>query len=72
MAKSSAAQLTAFCDLDWASWPITGRTTTSYCIMLGDSPVPWKSKTQQVIARSSAEAEYSAMAVTSCEVLWLL
>lgn len=71
LASSSAAQLTAYCDSDWAGCPITRKSTTGYCIFLGSSPISWKAKKQQVIARSSAEAEYRAMALTACEVTWL-
>lgn len=71
LASSSSAQLTAYCDSDWASCPITRRSTTGYCIFLGSSPVSWKAKKQPVVARSSAEAEYRAMALTTCEVTWL-
>lgn len=33
--------------------------------------VTWRSKKQSVVARSSAEAEYRAMAHGVCEMLWL-
>jgi hypothetical protein len=33
--------------------------------------VSWKSKKQQVVARSSVEAEYRAMTSASYELIWL-
>ncbi|GJY58949.1 retrovirus-related pol polyprotein from transposon TNT 1-94 [Tanacetum coccineum] len=72
LAKDSAVQLKAYYDSDWASFPMTRRSTTGYCILLGDSPISWKSKKQDVVSRSSAEAEYRVMALTCCEVTWLV
>ncbi|CAL1377568.1 unnamed protein product [Linum trigynum] len=63
--------LVAYCDADWGGCQTTRRSTTGFYISLGSAPVSWRTKKQKVVARSSAEAEYRAMASTVSEVIWL-
>ncbi|XP_039126966.1 uncharacterized mitochondrial protein AtMg00810-like [Dioscorea cayenensis subsp. rotundata] len=67
----STLQLQAYSDATWASSLDDRASVTSYCIFLGSSLVVWKTKKQQTIAKSSAEAEVRALASIVQEVLWL-
>lgn len=69
--KSGGFNLAAYCDADWMGCPFTRRSRTGYLLLLGGAPISWKTKKQSVVSRSSAEAEYRAMATTVSEVVWI-
>ncbi|XP_070675610.1 uncharacterized mitochondrial protein AtMg00810-like [Malus domestica] len=71
MSNHQSTEISAYNDADWAGSQIDRKSTTGYCTFVGGNFVTWKSKKQNVIARSSAEAEYRAMATTECELIWL-
>ncbi|CAJ2679256.1 unnamed protein product [Trifolium pratense] len=47
------------------------RSTSGYCVFVGGNVISWKSKKQNVVVRSSDEAEYRVMALVTCELIWL-
>lgn len=69
----SAPSLTidAFSDADWAGSLDDRRSTSGYCIFLGNNLVSWSAKKQPTVSRSSTEAEYRSLALTCAELLWL-
>ena len=69
--SQSPLKIVAFCDADWAGCKDTRRSTTGYCVYIGANCVSWASKKQPTVSRSSAEAEYRAMASTVAEITWL-
>lgn len=69
---SSPLSLIAYSDADRTGCSDSHRSTSGFCIFLGDSLISWSSKRQTTISRSSAEAEYRAVAHVVCWVRQLL
>ncbi|XP_065637377.1 uncharacterized mitochondrial protein AtMg00810-like [Quercus suber] len=67
----SSLKLHAYSDADWAGDPTDRCSIIGFCFMLGTSLVLWCSKKQDVVSRFSTEAEYRALADTTCKLVWL-
>lgn len=67
----NALTLLAYADADWAWCPNTRKSTTSWCVFLGNALISWKCKKQNPISKSSIEAKYRAMSSACAEIVWL-
>lgn len=64
-------QLRGFTDADWATDADDRRSVSGAALYLGPNLISWWSKKQQVVARSSTEAEYRSLAHLTAEILWV-
>ncbi|KAH9698542.1 protein kinase domain-containing protein [Citrus sinensis] len=69
--KNEKRGIDMYTDADWAGSVTDKKSTSGYCTFLWGNLVTWRRKKQNVVARSSAEAEVRAMAQGVCEILWL-
>ncbi|GJV80569.1 ribonuclease H-like domain-containing protein [Tanacetum coccineum] len=51
---------------------MTRRSISGYCVFVNKNLVSWKSKKQPTLFKSSTEADYRAMAATTCEAMWIV
>jgi hypothetical protein len=70
MKRNNTNAICCYSDANWAG-SFDRKSITDFCTFVGGNLVTWKSKKQNIVARSSAEAEYRAMASTVSELIWI-
>jgi hypothetical protein len=69
--KGSTFYLLGYSNLDYAGCKVDRKSTTGTCQFLGRSLVSWSSKKQNLVALSTAEAEYVAAGACCAQLLWM-
>ena len=64
-------QIIAYNDVYWGGSPTDRCSTSEYCVLIGGNLISWKSKKQDVVARSSVKAKFRAMTLATYELIWL-
>ena len=63
--------LEGYSDADWVTSIDDRKSVPGMCIFLGGNLISWSSKKQSVVARSSIESEYHALASSASELQWI-
>nr|GEY04484.1 Gag-Pol polyprotein [Tanacetum cinerariifolium] len=69
--KDTSIALTAYAEVDHASWQDTRKRTSGSAQLLGDRLVSWSSKKQKSTAISSTKAEYITLSGCRAQILWM-
>jgi hypothetical protein len=69
--KGSTFDLIGYSDADYAECKIDRKSTLGTCQFLGRSLVSWALKKQNLVALSTAEAEYITVGHCCAQLLWM-
>ena len=64
-------QFHGYSDSDWGGSIDDMKSTTGYCFSFGSGMFSWSSKKQDIVAQSTAEAEYVAATAAVNQAIWL-
>jgi hypothetical protein len=69
--KGSCFELLGYSDADFAGCKVDRKSTSGTCQFLGQSFVSWSSKKQNLVALSTAEADYITAGSCCAQLLWM-
>jgi hypothetical protein len=69
--RSGGMRLVGLTNVDWVGCAEDRKSTSGCYFSIGSGIISWFSRKQKSMALSSAEAEYMAASLVTCEALWL-
>uniref|UniRef100_A0A803NKH7 Uncharacterized protein n=1 Tax=Cannabis sativa TaxID=3483 RepID=A0A803NKH7_CANSA len=69
--STNRLDIQGYTDANWAGCFDDRKSTSEYCIFFGGNLISWCSKKQTIVARSSTESEYRALALATAEIIWI-
>ena len=69
--QSDEVTLCGFTDADWAGSPTERKSASGGIFSIESTTVSWYSRKQRSMALSSANAEYMAASLATCEAIWM-
>jgi hypothetical protein len=69
--RNEGVILKGYSDSDYAGDKTDRKSTTGFVFQINDAPISWCSQKQPVVAVSSTEAEYVALAAAAKEAVWM-
>ena len=69
--KNGNREIQGYCDADFADDLDDRKSTTGIVFMHGGAAISWRSKTRTIVAQSTLEAEYVALATAIREAIWI-
>ena len=63
--------LDTYTDFDLVGSLIDCMSTTGYCVFLARNLITWRSRKQEIVAQSSIEAEFRALAHGLTKIMWI-
>lgn len=69
--KTAPKQIVGFADASWAADPNDRRSVSGIIVKIYGAVTSWSTKKQSTVSLSSTEAECSALADATCEVIWI-
>lgn len=64
-------KLTGYCDASWADDELDRKSTSGFLIYVFGNLVKFKTRKQSIVAQSTAEAEYVALAEIARDLIWV-